>query len=123
MNTGKARASVIKHGMQMETTMSGGNPYHGHHIKEFCAYAERYEGDELYETLLEKAMDGESADVQMINREINQRQMDEMMESELYEYADDTTKRMINKQILETASNENEFLERDYMELIPFYIE
>ena len=91
--------------------------------EEFCAYAERYEGDELYETLLEKAMDGEPADVQMINREINQRQMDEMMESELYEYADDTTKRMINKQILETASNENEFLERDYMELIPFYIE
>ena len=40
MNTGKARASIIKHGMQMETTMSGGNPYHGQHIREFCAYAD-----------------------------------------------------------------------------------
>lgn len=91
--------------------------------EEFCAYAERYEGDELYETILEKAMDGETIDVQIINREINQRQMDEIMESELYEYADDTTKRMINNQILETASNESQFLERDYMELIPFYVE
>lgn len=24
----------------METTMSGGNPYHGQHIREFCAYAD-----------------------------------------------------------------------------------
>ena len=32
--------SIIKHGMQIETTMNGGNPYHGQHIKEFCAYAD-----------------------------------------------------------------------------------
>lgn len=40
MNTGKARASVIKHGMQMETTMSGGNQFHGRHINQFCDYAD-----------------------------------------------------------------------------------
>ena len=40
MNVGKTRASIIKHGMQMETTVSGGNPYHGRHIKEFCDYAD-----------------------------------------------------------------------------------
>ena len=40
MNTGKARASIIKHGMQMGSAMNGGNPYHGQHIREFCAYAD-----------------------------------------------------------------------------------
>ena len=40
MNVGKTRASVIKHVMQTETAMSGGNPYHGRHISQFCDYAD-----------------------------------------------------------------------------------
>lgn len=40
MNTGKARASIIKHGMHMGTAINGGNPYHGQHIEEFCKYAD-----------------------------------------------------------------------------------
>ena len=40
MNTGKARASAIKHVMQTETTFNGGNPYHGRHISQFCDYAD-----------------------------------------------------------------------------------
>ena len=40
MNTGKARASALKHVMQTETTFNGGNPYHGRHISQFCDYAD-----------------------------------------------------------------------------------
>ena len=40
MNTGKARASALKHVMQTENSFNGGNPYHGQHIKELCAYAD-----------------------------------------------------------------------------------
>ena len=40
MNTGKARASALKHVMQIETTFNGGNPYHGRHISQFCDYAD-----------------------------------------------------------------------------------
>ena len=33
MNYNKARASAIKHSMQMSATMSSENPYHGMHIQ------------------------------------------------------------------------------------------
>ena len=40
MNTGKARASALKHVMQTESSFNGGNPYHGRHINQFCDYAD-----------------------------------------------------------------------------------
>ena len=33
MNYNRARASAIKHGMQMSAAMSSENPYHGMHIQ------------------------------------------------------------------------------------------
>ena len=33
MNMNRARASAIKHGMQMSAAMSSENPYHGMHIQ------------------------------------------------------------------------------------------
>ena len=32
MNYNKARASMLKHNMQMSAAMSSDNPYHGQHI-------------------------------------------------------------------------------------------
>lgn len=33
MNVNRARASAIKHGMQMSAAMSSENPYHGMHVQ------------------------------------------------------------------------------------------
>ena len=40
MNMNRARASAIKHGMQISAAMSSENPYHGMHIQQFCEYAD-----------------------------------------------------------------------------------
>ena len=40
MNLNRARASAIKHSMQMSAAMSSDNPYHGQHIQQFCEYAD-----------------------------------------------------------------------------------
>ena len=40
MNMNRARASAIKHSMQMSAAMSSDNPYHGRHIQQFCEYAD-----------------------------------------------------------------------------------
>ena len=40
MNYNKARASALKHTMQMSAAMSSDNPYHGQHIQQFCEYAD-----------------------------------------------------------------------------------
>ena len=40
MNYNRARASAIKHTMQFSAAMDNNNPYHGHHIQQFCEYAD-----------------------------------------------------------------------------------
>ena len=90
--------------------------------KKLDEYKERYSDDELYTAILERVEKGERVDVSAVNREINEQRMTEIVESELYEYADDVTKRMLNRQILETAGKETDYEERDYIELTPAYL-
>ena len=40
MNYNKARASMLKHNMQMSAAFGSDNPYHGQHIQQFCEYAD-----------------------------------------------------------------------------------
>ena len=40
MNMNRARASALRHSMQLGAAMGSDNPYHGLHIQQFCDYAE-----------------------------------------------------------------------------------
>ena len=81
------------------------------------------EEDELYEGIKETVNGGEEVDVDQFIKDFNQQTMDEIASSELYEYADDTTKRMLNNRIMSLSTNADDFMMRDYVVFSAFYVD
>ncbi len=79
--------------------------------------------DELYSRVKEVATQGERVDVDALVRDVNQEIMDGIANSELYEYADDTTKRMLNNRILGLSSEDEDYEKKDYVVLKAFYLD
>lgn len=91
-------------------------------LDKFSAIKEKYDGEELYDSLYESAKDGERVDVGELNLEINQKRMEEIAESEFYKYADEVTRGMLNREIMQTAVSGVDFEERDYILLSAKYM-
>lgn len=84
---------------------------------------DKVEEDVLYERIKAIAESGERVDVSEYIRSVNQELMDEIVGSELYEYADDTTKRMLNNQILSLTTAGDDYSMRDLVIFKPQYLD
>ena len=80
------------------------------------------QGDELFEKVIESVKNGESVDVDELTISINQKRMEDIADSEMYKYSDVYTRRMLNNEIMETAQENEDFSELDYIALIPCYV-
>lgn len=70
MNANLARASMIRHTMNLQSQLEG-NPQHNQHIREFCGYADavaRGEADEVREEI--PATVGKEVQKQMESRKV-----------------------------------------------------
>lgn len=83
---------------------------------------EKVEEDLLFERVKALAEEGNRVDVSEYIRSVNQEIMDEIVGSELYEYADDTTKRMLNNQILSLTTAGDDYSMRDFVVFKPHYL-
>ena len=81
------------------------------------------EEDILYSKAKEWANEDERVDIDMMIRDVNQEIMDSIASSEMYEYADDTTKRMLNNQIMDAATTGEDYEQRDLVVFAPYYLE
>lgn len=81
------------------------------------------EEDELYAMIKEVALSGERVDVDDFIRGANQEAMDEIASSELYEYSDNTTRRMLNNRIMSLSTHADNYEPRDYLAFKVLYLD
>lgn len=81
------------------------------------------EEDELYGRIKEVALSGDRVDVDDFIRAVNQEAMDEIASSELYEYSDNTTRRMLNNRIMSLSTYADDFQPRDYVVFKVLYLD
>lgn len=79
--------------------------------------------EELYDMIKEVALKENRVDLDDFIRGANQEAMDEIASSELYEYADDVTKRMLNNRIMSLSTYADDYQLRDYVVFKVFYLE
>lgn len=92
-------------------------------LDKFKPIYDTYEGDDLYDKVYELVVSGERVDVEEVSRAVNQERIDMIADSELYEYADNTTRRMLNDEIMKNLQGDTEFSAREYIALIPSYVD
>ncbi len=80
------------------------------------------DSDELYALITAKIKAGEEVDVEELTIELNQKRIEEIADSEMYKTADYVTRRMLNNEIIETAMDENDFSENDYIVFQSTYV-
>ena len=77
----------------------------------------------MYDMIKEVALKENRVDLDDFIRGANQEAMDEIASSELYEYADDVTKRMLNNRIMSLSTYADDYQLRDYVVFKVFYLE
>ncbi|MBQ2714902.1 MAG: hypothetical protein IJF76_04665 [Clostridia bacterium] len=91
-------------------------------LDKFKPIYDTYEGDALYDTVYEKVLSGETVDVDQTIRAVLREKMDMIADSELYEFADDTTRRMLNNEIMRTSQSDEDFSLREYIAFTANYL-
>lgn len=81
------------------------------------------EDDELYGRIKEVAISSDRIDVDDFIRGANQEAMDDIASSELYEYSDDTTRRMLNNRIMSLSTYAEDYQPRDYVVFNVLYLD
>lgn len=80
------------------------------------------EEDELMCAIISSAENGEDIDIEQARREINKKNIEELVDSEMYKMSDDFTRRMMNNELLETVQEEEDFSETDYIVFVSAYL-